>query len=89
MALSLLGIAIIFFLWRWSTNHLYTLPEHSIAAFSGITTNALYTIAAIVIFMVTGKLIYDWKNASTVVTEVKQVVQRRVQPKHVDDGTVE
>lgn len=60
--LSLLGIAIVAGIWQWATWHLYSLPSESIAAFTSITTNALYSISAIVIFMVTGRLVYEWKN---------------------------
>ncbi len=70
-ALSLLGILIIVFLWRWSVLHLYSLPVTSITAFTSITTNCMYSVAVIVIFMITGKLVWDWKNST-----VSEVVQR-------------
>lgn len=62
LTLSVLGIAIVAANWRWAVAHLYTLPEHSIAVFASITNNAAYVIGAIVIFMVTGTLVYDWRN---------------------------
>src|SRR5437016_190082 len=65
MALSLLGIVIVAIMWRWATLHLYALPQAALAAFTSITNNSFYVIGAIVIFMVTGKLIYDWKSRSS------------------------
>lgn len=62
LALSVFGVIIIAGQWRWAVKHLYSLPEHSLPGFVAITNNESYTIAAIVIFMITGKLIYDWKN---------------------------
>lgn len=55
--------------------HLYSLPPHTIAAFSGLTSNVVYAIAALVIFFVTGRLVYEWKNqtATTVAEEAKQL----------------
>lgn len=69
LVLSVLGIGIVVGMWRWATFHLYTLPEHSITSFTSITNNTLYTIASLVLFFVTGKIFFDWKNqtASTVV----------------------
>lgn len=64
LALSLFGIVIVAANWRWAVNHLYTLPEHSIAAFTSITNNAAYVIGAIVVFMITGRLITDWKTSA-------------------------
>lgn len=88
LTLSLVGIVIIAAMWRWGVYHLYHLPEHSIAAFVSLTTNAFYTTSAIVIFMVTGRLIYDWKNTTSSSTIV-QSVQRRLRPKDVDDDTLD
>lgn len=81
LALSSLGIAIIAGMWRWAVFHLYALPEHSLVAFSSLTNNAFYTISAIVIFMVTGKLVYDWKNstASTVAESMAVTVAEEFQ----------
>ena len=84
--LSVFGIFIIQLTWRWAVGHLYTLPSTSITAFTSITNNSMYTVSAIVIFMVTGKLIYDWKNQT--VSEVKEISTPRVDPKDVDDPAV-
>ena len=62
--LSLIGIGILVGKWQWGVWHLYSLPLESYSSFTSITTNNDYVIGAIVIFMVTGKLIYDWKNIS-------------------------
>lgn len=84
MALSLIGVAIIAAMWRWATFHLYVLPEHSITAFTSITNNASYVIGAIVVFMVTGRLIYDWKNSTTA-----SVIQQAIHEKREEHITTE
>ena len=81
-------------MWRWAVFHLYTLPVTSVSAFTSITNNSLYAIAALVVFFTTGKLVYDWKNQT--VTEVVQATQniteehteRVIKPKHVDDESI-
>lgn len=78
MTLSLLGVVIIAVNWRWAVTHLYSLPEHSIAGFTSITNNAAYVIGAIVVFMVTGKIIYDWKNKTEAVVNVTSEVRDEV-----------
>jgi 5-methylcytosine-specific restriction endonuclease McrA len=87
LTLSLLGIIIILIMWRWSVGHLYMLPAHSIAAFTSITTNAFYTISAILIFLITGHLLYNWSNATTAATtvasEVKESCERKIDPKDI------
>lgn len=70
LALSLIGIIVIVLCWRWAVCHLYTLPEQALAPFTSITTNSFYVIAAIVVFMVTGRLVYDWANRTQAVTSV-------------------
>ena len=60
--LSLIGVALIGACWHEAVQHLYTLKPEALSAFTTITTNAFYVIAAIVIFMVTGRLIYEWKH---------------------------
>ena len=78
MALSLLGILIIAISWRWSVAHLYTLPESTLAAFTAITSNAFYVIGSIVIFMISGRLVYEWANrTSSVVSNVSETVTNR------------
>lgn len=72
--------------------HLYTLPQQSLAGFVTITTNSFYVIGAIVIFMVTGRLIYEWKLGSqqiqSVASEAEEVIEKAVKPKWYDDGAV-
>jgi hypothetical protein len=74
LTLSLIGILVIVLKWRWSTAHLYTIPEVALAPFASITVNSDYVIAAIVIFMVTGRLVYDWSNKTQAVSEVMSQV---------------
>ena len=88
MALSLAGVLILAGMWRWSVYHLYTLPEHSIAAFVSLTTNDSYVIGAIVIFMVTGRLVYEWKHSTTAETIIHSVAAK-VRPRDLDDGSVD
>ena len=79
IALSLIGIVIILAQWRWATYHLYALPEHSITAFTSISNNAAYVIGALVVFFVTGRLVYEWKNqtVSDVVEHTEHVFEKR------------
>jgi hypothetical protein len=82
--------------WRWATAHFYSLPPEAYAGFVSITTNTLYITGAIVIFMVTGRLVYDWKmgtrqiqNVASSVETIKEEITQRIQkPKHFDDETI-
>lgn len=90
--ISLAGIIIIVLKWRWAVQHLYSLPKHALAAFSSLNTNSDYVIGAIVIWMVTGKLIYDWKNrTASVVSEAHEIatyVEKKMRPKDFDDDQI-
>jgi hypothetical protein len=96
LTLSLFGILIVLAVWRWSVGHLYTLPEAALSSFTAITTNAMYVISAIVIFMVTGRLVYEWSNRTeSIQNTVSQVehskeeiieVIRAPKASHFDDG---
>ncbi len=96
LVISLVGIALIQISWRWSVAHLYSLPPEALAGFVSITTNALYITGAIVIFMVTGKLVYDWKVGTSQIQDVSSSVQRIKEditeyiqkPKNFDDEVV-
>jgi hypothetical protein len=70
LMISLIGIALIQASWRWAVYHLYWLPEVALAGFVTITTNTLYVTGAIVIFLVTGRMVYDWKLGTSQVQEV-------------------
>jgi hypothetical protein len=76
LVVSLIGIALIQASWRWAVEHLYTLPEIALAGFVTITTNTLYVTGAIVIFLVTGRMVYDWKMGTSQVQEVVSSVAR-------------
>jgi acetyl-CoA carboxylase carboxyltransferase component len=69
------GIAVVQISWRWATSHLYSLPPEALAGFVSITTNTLYITGAIVIFMVTGRLVYDWKMGTSQIQEVVSRVE--------------
>lgn len=75
LTLSLLGVIVISGSWRWAVAHLYTLPTPALAAFVSITTNAFYVIGAIIIFMVTGKLVYEWKMGTSQGQSVASLAQ--------------
>lgn len=94
--ISLIGIILVQLSWRWSVAHLYTLPPDALAGFVSITTNTLYITGAIVIFMVTGRLVYDWKMGTNQIQEVaskaatikEEITERIIKPKHFDDGEI-
>jgi hypothetical protein len=96
LVISLVGIVLIQISWRWSVAHLYSLPPEALAGFVSITTNTLYITGAIVIFMVTGKLVYDWKVGTSQIQDVSSSVQRIKEeiteyiqkPKNFDDEVV-
>lgn len=96
MFLSIVGIFTIEGSWRWAIAHLYTLPTYAIAGFVSLTTNCFYVVGSIVIFMVTGRLIYEWRmntsQMNEVVSEASNVVEdqveRVVKAKYFDDGTI-
>jgi hypothetical protein len=96
LIVSLLGIALIQASWRWAVEHLYTLPEVALAGFVTITTNTLYVTGAIVIFLVTGRMVYDWKMGTSQVQEVvssvakvkEEIVEYIQRPKNFDDETI-
>ena len=54
---------------------MYTLPPEALAGFVSITTNTLYITGAIVIFMVTGRLIYDWKIGTSQIQNVQSIAE--------------
>ena len=83
LTLSLLGILVIVLCWRWAVCHLYTLPEAALAPFCSITTNAFYTVAAIVVFMITGKLVWEWQNRTDQVTNAVSEIQ------HIKEETID
>jgi hypothetical protein len=92
LTLSLIGIGVILATWYLAVMQLYALPAATLASFTTITVNSLYVIGSIVVFMVTGRLIYEWKmnTASTIAEGGKQIFsERTIAPKHFDDGTVD
>jgi hypothetical protein len=96
LIVSLVGIGLIQASWRWAVAHLYTLPDVALAGFVTITTNTLYVTGAIVIFLVTGRMVYDWKMGTSQVQEVvssvarvkEEVVEYIQRPKNFDDETI-
>ena len=77
--LSIFGVLIIEASWRWAVCHLYTLPTPALAGFVSITTNTFYVIGAIVVFMVTGRLVYEWKMGTEQVQQVTSQAINEVQ----------
>ena len=96
LLISLIGIILIQISWRWSIEHLYSLPHEALAGFVSITTNTLYITGAIVIWLVTGKFVYDWKMGTSQIQEVvskannikEEITERIIKPKHFDDGEI-
>ena len=96
MMLSATGIILIQISWRWAIAHLYTLPHEAYASFTSITTNSFYCIGAIVIFMVTGRLVYEWKMGTSQFQSVKdevedikeEIVERVHKPKYYDSNEI-
>lgn len=76
LIVSLVGIALIQASWRWAVAHLYTIPEVALAGFVTITTNTLYVTGAIVVFLVTGRMVYDWKMGTSQVQEVVSTITK-------------
>lgn len=87
IAVSMLGIAVLLGIWRWSVFHLYSLPPESLSSFTTITVNNQYAIMALVIFFVTGKLIYDLKvdTVSTIVTRGEHLFEKREEKRESHD----
>ena len=79
LIVSLIGIALIQASWRWAVEHLYTLPEVALAGFVTITTNTLYVTGAIVVFLVTGRMVYDWKMGTSQIQQIVGNVSRSKQ----------
>jgi hypothetical protein len=76
LVVSLVGIAVIQASWKWATEHFYSLPPESFAGFVTITTNAMYVTGAIVVFMVTGRMVYDWRVGTNQVQEVVSTITK-------------
>jgi hypothetical protein len=64
-----------------------------LAGFVTITTNTLYVTGAIVIFLVTGRMVYDWKMGTnqvqevvSTITKVKQDISERVTHNAKEEG---
>jgi len=71
LALSLFGMLVLTLTWHFTIGYLYTLPVASIAGFVSITTNYFYTVSAIVIFMISGRMLYEWKLDTSQVQNVE------------------
>jgi acetyl-CoA carboxylase carboxyltransferase component len=76
LIVSLVGISIVQLSWKWAAGHFYSLPPEAYAGFVTITTNAMYVTGAIVVFMVTGRMVYDWKLGTSQVQEVVSTITR-------------
>jgi hypothetical protein len=76
LVVSLVGIAVIQISWKWATEHFYSLPPEAYAGFVTITTNAMYVTGAIVVFMVTGRMVYDWRVGTNQVQEVVSTITK-------------
>lgn len=79
-------------IWHLAIYRLTEMKVDYISAFTTLTVNTQYVIGAIIIFMVTGRLVYEWRNntASEVMTSVEHIIHedRTPAPKHFDDGSL-
>ena len=95
LVLSLIGIALTWATWRMAIDELARVKPEAIASFTTITVNALYVIASIIIFMISGRMIYEWKvnTASSIIESGTQIAQeftdKTPAPKHFDDGSIQ
>lgn len=93
LILSLLGIALCWLTWHTAITELQKVRPETIASFTTLTVNTQYVIAAIIIFMVTGRLVYEWKmnTVSNIVEQGEQILaeDRTPAPKHFDDGSID
>jgi hypothetical protein len=75
LILSLFGILILAVTWWWTIQYLYTLKDSAISGFVSITTNFFYSVASIVIFMISGRMLYEWKlNTAQVQSVASQAI---------------
>lgn len=93
LTLSIIGIFFIFLMWKWSSNHLYSLPQYSLATFGSITSSSIYALAALVIWFVTGKLVTELKTGAAAsiietVTDTVSDIGKPIAPKHIDDPAI-
>jgi len=86
LALSIFGIVIITGKWWAAITMLTAVKVEHVAAYTTMTTNSDYVTGAIVIFMVSGKLVYDWsmRTGSTIAETGEQKIERVIAPKHFD-----
>jgi len=79
LAISSVGIAIMVMIWQLATYNLYSLPSTSIIAYNSITNNVFYCITALVVFFVTGQVVFNWKNetASTVIQQASAALENK------------
>ena len=94
MALSIFGIFCTMLIWHIAIGRLEGIKPEAIASFTTLTVNTQYVIGIIVIFMVTGKMVTDWRTGtlSQVITQsdhiIQDITERTPAPKHFDDDTI-
>lgn len=93
LTLSLFGILLVWLIWYHAIGQLRDFPAQAIAAFTTLTVNTQYVIGAIVIFMVTGRLVYEWRmNTISQISEIGEQIAEKIErvpaPKNFDDGTI-
>ena len=94
LTLSLFGILCNMLIWKISIGGLASVRADCVSAYTTLTVNTQYVNAAIIVFMVTGKIFMDWKNAtaSEVVTSTERVIDEIIEhtpaPKHFDDDKI-
>ncbi len=83
--ISIFGILIILFVWRWSIGHLYTLPQYAIAAFTSLTVSVFYTISVVVVFLVTGLTFFSWSQSTSIQSTVEGLIKHIKGPDKEND----
>jgi hypothetical protein len=72
------GITLNTGIWAWAVAHIYHLPAEKLSAFVTLSTHAMYTNAIIIVFMITGRLVWEWSNASSAVTTVATTIEKKI-----------
>lgn len=99
LSLAVLGIVIIFAVWRLAVFHLYTLPPTSITVFGAITQSLMWVVGLLCAWFVTNQLIgtYNMTSAASMVQQAQQIFEDKkststkeviVKSKYLDDPTI-
>ena len=94
LALSLFGVICTMLIWHIAIERLSGIKPDYVAAFTTLTVNTQYVVGSIIVFMVTGKLVSDWKmnTVSELAVRTERITEefseRTPSPKHFDGEDV-